>query len=131
MIAKPRNTAKVSASSCLSIAAILAALISPSASAQLQKQLSIYGAGSQSCGTWSTDTRFRGDRQSWVLGFVSAYNFYAPGDTAVNPPDNGAITGWMDSYCAAHPLESVVNAALALITELRQQRGLPPPKPFD
>ena len=115
----------------LAIAALFAAPLSQSASAQLQKQLAVYGVGSQSCGVWTKDASspYGAVRRSWVLGFVSAYNFYAPGDTAVLPADNAAMTVWMDNYCASHPLESIVNASLRLVDELRRQRGLPPAEP--
>jgi hypothetical protein len=64
---------------------------------------------------------------SWLNGYITAYNQYVPlakGDVATGTDANG-LTGWIDNYCAAHPLDYVAQAATALITELRARAARP------
>ena len=90
------------------------------------------GAGASVCGTWSEARRGPMTSQtviqeqmmvSWVMGFVSAMNNeYAeqfPNFTQKFKrigPDG--ITGWMDNYCRANPINSVNDAAMSLVLEL-------------
>jgi hypothetical protein len=94
-----------------------------------QQVFSIFNPGSDSCGARSTEQNLesRYQRNAWVYGFFSAYNFYSPEGEAVEPADGKALIAWIDNYCAAHPLELIVNAATRLVNELRKQRGLPTP----
>jgi hypothetical protein len=66
----------------------------------------------------------KGIKVAWLLGFVSGYNSYRPGEDVSS--DAHGLAGWVDNYCAAHPLDLIVKAAGRLIDELRRQRGLPP-----
>jgi hypothetical protein len=111
------------------LALVLCVATTATAEEYKEKAVTVFGAGSASCGSWTAEPAYRQGRQSWVAGFVTGHNFYAPGDTAVAPPDGKAMFVWMDRYCAEHPLDSIVNAALALVTELRRQRGVPPARP--
>jgi hypothetical protein len=88
------------------------------------------GIGGLSCGTW---TRQRGqggvqadiDRE-WILGFVTGVNW----DRATNPNARGSLLGqgidvkawfgFVDSYCQAHPFDTVLQAAINLIRELER-----------
>jgi hypothetical protein len=99
----------------------------PIPASRAQEEFPAYGAGLQSCGTWTAERNddFRRQRQSWVFGFVSAYDFYCPAGSQIKPADNNAITAWVDSYCAAHPLDLIVYAAVKLVDEMRQAKGLP------
>ena len=61
----------------------------------------------------------------WVMGFLSAHNWHnanagGPGDIASGTDLNGMLA-WIDNYCAAHPLEKIVEATQALIVELSQR----------
>lgn len=37
--------------------------------------------------------------------------------------DSSAVLAWMDNYCRAHPLETIVVGATALRRELEGKRG--------
>ena len=80
-----------------------------------------------SCDSWINE-RTRRDtqvQQFWVLGFLSGINVEASA-TAGAPDflrsiDAGAVWASIDTYCRAHPLDSVSRAALAITTELIQR----------
>ena len=109
---------------------IAAALLPTEATAQ--QVFDIFSPGGDSCGTWSTEQNLgsRYQRQTWVLGFFSAYNVYSPEGEAVEPPDGKALVAWIDNYCATHPLDFISAAAHKLVDELRRRRGLPPYAPM-
>ena len=92
----------------------------------------VHGRGNNSCGKWTAQQAHRpkdGEyttanvegllQLEWVVGFISAFNKYqsATGDVTRNVDTDG-ITAWIDNYCAAHPLDAIVTAAMALISEL-------------
>jgi len=81
-----------------------------------------------SCADW---TKQRGDRggywkgdEGYVLGFVSGYNWFGPGDgdVALSLNPTGMI-GWIDQYCTANPLDSVATAAFKLVVELKRRKA--------
>jgi hypothetical protein len=88
-------------------------------------QYVILGAGSRPCGSWlqvrSATNPDSAVLQSWVLGYITSVNAnvltvsqdVADGDTA-----DGLYT-WIDSYCAAHPLDTLARASAALLESLR------------
>lgn len=103
---------------------ILAALLL--ATALPAETMRIYGF-QHSCADW-TKTRGSG-KNSWqgdggyILGFVSGYNAYGPGDHDVGSGYNGSgMLGWIDQYCASNPLDSVTTAGLKLVVELRSRK---------
>ena len=81
----------------------------------------ILGAGSRPCGSWlQVRSQALPDSdvlQSWVLGYITSVNdnflTSSPDVTGGASPD--ALFSWIDSYCAAHPLDSVARAARALL----------------
>jgi hypothetical protein len=91
----------------------------------------VTGVGQFSCGHWleNKPTRPIGEYASadnilgvmdtqWVLGFLSAFNRYGDGSgNVMQGTDNSGIYAWIDNYCAAHPLDSIVKAAMALVEE--------------
>ena len=87
----------------------------------------VLGIGAHSCGTWGADRKANGWAavidEAWVVGFLSAYNLLGPGpdDITAGSDINGA-TGWMDNYCAQHPLDTISVATQALINELNKRR---------
>lgn len=109
--------------------AALAALliVTPSLPAAAKEAL-VYGfPGHDSCGNWTENRANRGRQtqalEGWVLGFVGAYNWYvdprgdvAPGVTAT------AMFAWLDTRCQSRPLDSVLQATLALIAEMRARK---------
>jgi hypothetical protein len=88
----------------------------------------IYGDGIPSCRTWSAspnDAPLRRAEVAWLLGYVSAYDWYAPNGEEIKYTDPGSMVDWVDRYCAAHPQDVIAAAAARLIDELRHRRGLP------
>jgi hypothetical protein len=100
----------------LAIAAVILILIDR---AQAQGQVSIYGAGVQSCGKWLDERRTPIDwleEGQWVLGYVSAAGEFLN----LRDTDSRGISAWVDNYCRDNPLKSIGNAAMALVKELAQ-----------
>ena len=84
----------------------------------------VLGPGSASCVTWNAD-RQRNEahsqlNQSWVLGFVTAYNLYKPAsqDSSPKPMDSRGMMAWIDNYCDANPLKDIFDAAQALVEDM-------------
>jgi hypothetical protein len=86
-----------------------------------QGQFMLYGAGVQSCGTWTQNRRSQSNLQylmsQWVMGWVSARGYYG---TPMRKADADALDGWIDNYCREHPLEQLKGAAEALVRELER-----------
>jgi hypothetical protein len=89
------------------------------------KEAYIFGAGTISCGEWS---KYRASKdgpnsfqvQAWVDGFLSGWNVGSDTDRdfLINQHNQVALYAWIDNYCAAHPLDSVVQASFHLRREL-------------
>lgn len=91
----------------------------------------VYGAGRLSCGAWSasrkqpegSDIR-RHQFESWVAGFVTAYNWRGqePGANGVRDvlasTDMDGAFGFIDKYCADDPLKTMLSAVIALVAQL-------------
>lgn len=101
-------------------APVLLALLS-AAPVRAASEYVILGAGSRPCGSWlqvrSQALPDSAVLQSWVLGYVTSVNANflnsSPDVTQGANPD--ALFSWIDSYCAAHPLDSLARAASALL----------------
>jgi|SRR5271167_1739262 len=103
---------------------ILVPIISTTANAE---GVMVWGSGIVSCGSWTKEpknTPARHQREGWLLGFLSGYNWYAVNNQALLLEDGNAFITWVDNYCAAHPLGEIVSAASALIAELQRRNGL-------
>lgn len=95
------------------IAALLLAVAQPSSSAD---GIMIFGLGLTSCGSWTaakTEGWHRDAYISWLAGFLSGINAAGVGryGNAVQGTDMNGLIGWVDNYCAAHPLDNVSAAA--------------------
>jgi hypothetical protein len=56
-------------------------------------------------------------------GYLTAYNnFVAPDGNITAGTDSEGVTLWVDSYCQAHPLDGLADAAAALVAELRARK---------
>ena len=56
---------------------------------------------------------------SWVEGFVTGVNYVGPADRLTGSKADGpARIYWLENYCRAHPLDVMLNAALALRSAL-------------
>lgn len=81
-----------------------------------------------SCGQWIEERKING-RQShaneyWVMGFVSAFNIYAPESDGLagDGVDSPSIFSWIDQRCKEHPLEKILVSVKALVEELNKKR---------
>jgi hypothetical protein len=79
----------------------------------------VMGPGGVSCGQWTKDRATNREEgyadASWVLGFLSGYNFIAKGT------DSSGAFAWIDNYCAQHPLNDLSDATIALVEELSKR----------
>lgn len=101
------------------------------------KDWMVTGVGQFSCGHWTQNmpTRSPGTFASsanmpaaldtqWVQGFLSAFNYYGNGSGNVtNGTDVNGVFAWIDNYCAAHPLDLIADATIALVSELSKRAG--------
>ena len=83
-------------------------------------QFMSYGSGAASCGKWLASSHDSGDRNrklNWVLGWLSAAGYY---DVlgSLKETDSDAIAAWVDNYCRDKPLDTISNAASALVRTL-------------
>ena len=113
-------------------AVALALAIASIPTALCAQKVMVYGsAGIGSCGSWAKDSKnspVHDQREGWLLGFVSGYNWYAEDrseDIKINE-DGSAFIAWVDNYCSVRPLDPLVIAAKHLIEELRRRCGLSP-----
>jgi hypothetical protein len=79
-----------------------------------------FGAGESSCGTWTAtrkaDNTTAQVMESWVLGFVTASELWSPQD--LKDTDSAGLAGQIDLYCAAHPLDKVLDASMDLVKKI-------------
>jgi hypothetical protein len=85
------------------------------------------GPGANSCGTWVSERRQDSlvslQIQTWVLGFLTAYNEFVATDGQISRGvDVQGLMGWIDNYCQAHPLEDVESASVHLVLELKRRK---------
>jgi hypothetical protein len=105
-------------------AVLLCAAISASAQAADPGgvEVTVYGAGTASCGKWLADrqTLTHNVELNWVLGFLTASeNFF--GELHLPMPrhtDAPAVAAWVDKYCRENPLKNVADASANLVIEL-------------
>ena len=103
---------------------VLALSVTVAMPAQAANQYVIFGGGSRPCGSWlqlrSQAAPDSAVLQSWVLGYVTGVNANL---LSINQDVTGGMTadalfGWIDNYCAGHPLDSLARAAGALLDSL-------------
>jgi len=79
-----------------------------------------YTPSDRSCGSFvSASPVAKRNYEAWFLGFASGAGYAA---LPLRHTDSLGITNWVAKYCADHPLDSIIAAAIALVSELR----LPP-----
>jgi hypothetical protein len=66
--------------------------------------------------------------KSWVQGYMSGANGYQHNADFLIELDAPAIFAWLDNYCRQHPLEKLINASDALISELTMRAAAADPK---
>jgi hypothetical protein len=91
----------------------------------------IFGAGTVRCGEWTRLRTLRNDvaslyqLQAWVDGYVSGVNV-ARGedgepDFLASKPQGSALYAVIDNHCNVNPLDSVAEATLGLVRQLRER----------
>ena len=76
-----------------------------------------------SCGTW-VSTRAKGQAaraEAWILGFLSGSNSEALTPDFLAGKDANGIEIWIDNYCRANPLESIMKAVSDLRNKLQSE----------
>lgn len=97
-----------------------------------QHSYMVYGQGTKSCGTWMSDRAptlpprlvdirplVSAISEQWVAGFITAIGFVGQ-DTLIDS-DVVGMAAWIDTYCAAHPLDTLNGAAKQLVHELTEK----------
>lgn len=80
----------------------------------------LIGSGAISCGKWVEDRdnkHLRAQRMQWLLGYVSAYNWFQSAHQA-RLPDGAAALAFVDRYCYANTQHTIAAAAAALVEDL-------------
>lgn len=99
-----------------SLAVFLAAtlLVTGAHEAQAQHEAMILSEGNSSCGEYIAEPAKQGVRSSWVLGYISGANSRGPITEALAGSSfqmPATVIGWLQTYCASHPLDPIVTAA--------------------
>jgi hypothetical protein len=87
------------------------------------KSAYVYGAGTVSCAKWSefrtTNNSNKFQMEGWLDGYLSGWNL-AGDDTPdfLLHSDRTALYAWVDYYCAANPLDDLIQASDKLKKEL-------------
>lgn len=85
----------------------------------------VLGAGVRSCGAWTTDRvqNRAALREAWLIGFVSGHNAYATTSRNVGETtDDAAMFSWIDNHCRANPLDTLEEAAIAMVAAITARR---------
>ena len=111
------------------VVAVAAALLWANAAIGADHPITL-GAGATSCGKWTEDRADnirRAINGEWVLGYLSAADaLYGDNRNLPGETDAYGLYAWMDAECAAHPLESISDAALLLVLTLSHKAAKRP-----
>jgi hypothetical protein len=87
----------------------------------------ILSEGATTCGEFVAQPQTQTIRMSWVLGYVSGRNREAasPRDRLIGRSfeRTDSVLGWLQSYCQAHSLDTLVNAANDLRADFQKHEG--------
>ena len=96
--------------------------------AQTGRHYTTLGHGSSTCGQWTADQRLQNlssnSDKAWLLGYVSGFNRFGGepiGNVSAGVDPEGMV-GFMNNYCAAHPLDTIEQGANELVQELRRRK---------
>jgi hypothetical protein len=116
----------------LVLATIIATLLSPSmASAANAAELTVIGAGTLPCGSW-TEARAHQNgnvpnvravaQLSWVQVFITALDTVRAGGPSIAAEASApTLMKALDGYCKDHPTDDIAMAAMKVATELLEQ----------
>lgn len=97
----------------------LALLVLVGAPANAQETYTVLSLGTVSCGKFLAESaKLQSDDLFWVEGFLTGANAFSTEKHAGRGTDYDARKLWLSNYCAAHPLDSLADAAQALREEL-------------
>lgn len=90
----------------------------------------IIGVGGLSCGKYLEHRQQNYAPQTdlyvnWTWGYLSAYNHFAAQQQVLPPDDPPSILAYLDKYCRDHPLDKIINGAVALIGDLGGMKQAP------
>jgi hypothetical protein len=108
-----------------SLAVVAAAILYQQSSAAMQRgAYTQYGNYKVSCGTLTSSSGLqKGAYTAWIMGFVSGAGYgYSISGTTLAETDYEGGAAWIEKYCSEHPLDEIVNAAIALVKELAARR---------
>ncbi len=86
-----------------------------------------FGPFESSCAAFlktRTDPAFNLAYNGWLTGFVTSYNVYTKvynRGTIATFPDSQAIIGWVEKFCADHPISPLLEAAIKVVVAGRAQ----------
>ena len=85
-------------------------------------EVTVYGAGTASCGKWLADRQtppLHNNELSWVLGFLTASgSLFEELHLRLRQTDADAVAAWVDKYCRENPLKDIGDASANLVIEL-------------
>lgn len=95
--------------------------------AMAQRVAPITGIGLFSCGEYLAHRQedgqnFRAPQTgiyvSWVWGYLSGYNHFSSHKLILELPSEATVVAYLDKYCAANPLGSVIGGTGCLMADL-------------
>lgn len=110
----------------------------PNTHADSSRKVTVLGVGNESCGTflsvlpnsneyeaikyegkdYSPDSIMKSHMYSeWLHAYVTAFNWYNNQRENIRIPDEDGMRLWVKNWCEDHPLETVFEAAHALIVD--------------
>jgi len=112
--------------------ALIATTAALLAFAQPASAITVKGLGAATCTQWSIHHPANGNspndlitigQESWVLGFLSAVNSFAPQihHDIVKSADADALYAWITQWCSTRPLDVIGEGAAALALELERR----------
>ena len=86
----------------------------------------ITGAGTKSCGYWTSERQKKGLVEKvllgWGDGYLTAYNRYVhTGTDVAQGTDGPGMWAWIDNFCQANPTEAIAAAMDALMIHLKSR----------
>jgi hypothetical protein len=111
------------------VAAVVGASAMIAASSPAAERSRYWGAGQATCGRWTDASKdpqsiTRAIMESWLFGYVQRMSIGNP--ELVKGQDPESLRAFVDNYCRAHPLETVMSAAMSLDIALMDRQS--PPK---
>jgi hypothetical protein len=103
-------------------AALLLAAAAGLCDAATLPEITIVGAGSDTCKQWTQaikEPSARYQYRQWIFGFVSGYN-WRDASKQVVPPDTTSVLSWVDEFCKANPDAPIYIAAARLTRQMEK-----------